>query len=234
MHATVSGVIRKFLGLYEGELREMYLDNRGFVTTGVGNLLQSPSHATQYAWQKIGGGPATSPEVMAEYERIRSPDTKVKIPTWATMGGGNFVKVAKGLQIVTLELTSEAYKKIFDGTLAGLEATMKGTPGFEEFEKYPADAQLGVLSMIWCAGAGQENYGPQKKDLRLHNTWPKFTSACKRRAWKEMADSKHYKWQNIDAKRDKATEQVFRNAQVVEDQLQTNPQTDVTAIVFPL
>lgn len=33
---------------FEGEVREMYLDNPGLVTTGVGNLLQTAAEANQY------------------------------------------------------------------------------------------------------------------------------------------------------------------------------------------
>ncbi len=234
MHTTVAAVIRRFLSLYEGEVREMYIDNRGLVTTGVGNLLQTPAEALQYQWERLGGGQASPQEVMAEYERVRSADTKQKIPNWAVMGGGNFISTAKRLGIVTLQLTSESYNKIFNDKLTGLEATMKGTPGFEEYEKFPADAQLGVLSLIWANGAGAENYGSKKEDIRLHKTWPNFTNACKRRAWLEIADRKHYKWKNIMADRDKATEQVFRNAQLVEDALQSVPPADITKILFPL
>ncbi len=36
------------------------------------------------------------------------------------------------------------------------------------------------------------------------------------------------------ADRDKATEQVFRNAQVVEDSLRTVPSADITKIIFPI
>jgi len=232
MHATVAAFARKFLSLDEGEVREMYIDNRGLVTTGVGNLLQTPAEANQYEWEKTGGGRAAPQEVAAEYERVRSADTKAKIPNWAVMGGGNFIRAARGLGIVTLQLTSESYSRIFSDKLSGLEATMKGTPGFEEFETYPADAQLGVLSLIWLNGAGAANWGPQKEDLRLHKTWPNFTNACKRRAWAEIADRKHYKSKNMGAVRDRLTEQVFRNAQLVEDQLGAIPPADVTRIVF--
>src|ERR1700683_4106796 len=106
MYATVAAVIRKYLSLYEGEVREMYLDKRGLVTTGVGNYLQHPEDANRYKWEVPGGGPASPPDVIAEYQRVASPDTKTKIPNWAAMGGGNFITAAKQLKIVTLQLTT--------------------------------------------------------------------------------------------------------------------------------
>jgi hypothetical protein len=234
MYSTVSAIIRKFLSLYEGEVREMYIDNRGLVTTGVGNLLSDPAAACQYQWEPIGGGGPVEPsDVRAEFNRVASSDTKAKIPDWATMGGGNFIAAAKKLGIVTLQLTTDSYRRIFTEKLAGLESTMKGTPGFEDYETYPADAQMGVLSVIWANGAGGF-VGPRKEDRRLHKTWPNFTAACKRRAWLEIADRKHYRWQNIRADRDGATDQVFRNAQTTEDQLNANPATDATKVLYPV
>jgi len=233
MHTTVKKIIRKFLSLYEGELREMYIDNLGLVTTGVGNRLESAVVANGYKWQKGPGGPLADPtEVAAEYERVKSDDTKSKIPNWRTMGGGNFVKTAKALGIVTLQLADASYDKIFTDRMTGLEATMKGTPGYEDYETFPADAQMGILSVIWANGAG--DITKDRGDIRLHNTWPNFTRKVKARQWGDIADKEDFKWQNIMDDRKQATKTVFQNAQTVEDQLQQNPATDITRVVFPI
>ena len=226
MHDTVARIIRNWLGQFEGPVREMYLDNRGFVTTGVGTLLQSAHDANGYRWERIAGGAASQPEVATEFERVRSPETKRKIPGWAVMGGANFIKSATRLGIVTLRLTADSVDKMFQDKLASLETTMKGTPGYEEYEDFPGDAQIGIISVIWANGAGAQNVGPQKQDLRLHRTWPGFTGACERRAWLEIADRKHYKWTNIRDDRNKATERVFRNADIVEND-ENAPQSTV-------
>src|SRR5262245_30400971 len=147
MHDTVAQIIRKWLGQFEGPVREMYIDNRGLVTTGTGNLLQSAREANTYQWERIAGGAASPPEVAAEFERVRSAETKRKIPGWAVMGGGNFIKSAMKLGIVTLRLTADSVDKMFQDKLNGLEATMKGTPGYEEYEDFPGDAQIGILSV---------------------------------------------------------------------------------------
>jgi hypothetical protein len=151
------------------------------------------------------------------------------------MGGGNFIKEAKKLGIITVKLTSASYTKIFTEKLAGLEATMKDTPGYEDYETFPGDAQLGILSVIWANGAGAKHWGPRKdQDLRLHKTWPHFTGAVKQRQWLEIADKGYYRWRNIRDDRKRATDQVFRNAQLAEDDLQADPDTDVTLIRFPI
>jgi hypothetical protein len=50
----------------------MYLDSRGLVTTGVGNLLQSAKEASQYGWEDGSGNAVDAPTVEAEYRRIAS------------------------------------------------------------------------------------------------------------------------------------------------------------------
>jgi hypothetical protein len=185
MHDTVAQIIRKWLGQFEGPVREMYIDNRGLVTTGTGNLLQSAHEANKYQWERIAGGAVWPPEVADEFERVRSAETKRKIPGWAVMGGGNFIKSAMKLGIVTLRLTPASVDRMFKERLDGLEATMKGTPGYEDYEDFPGDAQIGIISVIWANGAGGF---VEKRDRRLHITWPGFTGACKRRAWLEIAD----------------------------------------------
>src|SRR6202035_3800983 len=136
----------------------------GFVTTGVGNLLPNAAAANFMQWETIANGVVAPPlDVEAEFERVRSADTKTKIPSWQTMGGGNFIGAAKRLGIVTLRLTDGSFGNIFKRALEGLESAMKGTPGFEDFDKipggFPADAQLGILSVIWATGATPLNAG---------------------------------------------------------------------------
>ena len=112
---------------------------------------------------------------------------------------------------------------------------MKDASGYEDYETFPADAQLGIISVIWANGAGANHWGPRKdQDLRLHKTWPKFTGAVQRRAWLEIAEREYYKWRNIRDDRKRATGQVFRNAQLTEDALQSDPDTDTTLIRFPI
>jgi hypothetical protein len=212
----------------------MYLDNRGFVTTGVGNLLSSGAAANTFngrplQWEQIANGALASPsEVAAEFERVRSDATKEKIPRWQVMGGGAFIQEAKRLGIVTLQLTDAAFGMIFNLAMQGLEGDMKGTPGFEDYEKlpggFPADAQMGIISVIWANGAGPLKAGGYLRD---------FTDLCKARQWGVIATQEKYKWSNIRTDRNRVTKKVFENAQTVEDQLRTMPSKDVTIVSPP-
>jgi hypothetical protein len=231
-------VIRKFLGsadaCNEGEVRSMYLDNRGFVTTGVGNLLPDGASASRFngqplTWERIADGIQVAPTtVAAEFDRVNAPETKTRIPDWAIIGGGNFINRAKDLGIVTLRLTNASFGLLFKAALDGFEATIKGIAGFEDYEKmpggFPADAQIGIISVVWANGP---------EPLRPGNRMSDFTKACKERRWGDIAALGLYSWSNIRADRDACTQKVFQNAQNVESQRQNNANMDVTIISAP-
>ena len=117
---------------------------------------------------------------------------------------------------------------LFKLALDGLEGSMKTTPGFEEYDKmpggFPADAQLGVMSVIWATGADPLRPGQWKAD---------FSQACKARQWGSIAANGLYSWKNIRDDRDAATKKVFENAQKIEDQRKNNPGMDVTIVSAP-
>ena len=48
-----------------------------------------------------------------------------------------------------------------------MEQELKRHPAFQHFDKWPADAQLGLLSMAWALGAP-----------KIGNGWPNFKAAC--------------------------------------------------------
>ena len=180
-------------------------------------------------WERIANGAQVQPsDVAAEFARVSSDDTKAKIPNWQIIGGGNFIARAKQLGIVTLRLSDAAFDLLFSSALAGLEGTMKSTPGFEEYDKmpggFPADAQLGIISVIWANGPDPLRPGQWLSD---------FSQLCKARKWGEIATKEKYKWSNIRDDRDAATKKVFRNAQAVEDQRKANPGMDVTIVSAP-
>jgi hypothetical protein len=231
-------VLRKFLSspqaCNEGEVISMYPDNLGNVSTGVGinledaaanNLLNRPP----FEWQTISNNTvAQDPAVLAEYNRVRSTQTQSQIPDWATMGGGAFIGAAKKLGIVTLELTDASSARLFEGSRDNFERSIKSTPGYEEFDKipggFPADAQLGIISIIWA-------YGPGNWRRLAHLI--EFHRMCGARQWGDIASTEKYKWSNIRADRRKTLKQVFQNAQSIEDQRRNSPNTDVTIVSPP-
>jgi hypothetical protein len=237
MYPQVSKVIRKFIVSEttggEGELTSMYLDVRGLVTTGRGNLLPNADSANSLGnvplkWQRIDNGAAASPtDVKAEWTRVGSDDTKRQIPnrnaSGVWKGGGNFMAEAIRLGIVTLKLTDASLDALFQEAIAQFDRIVKTPPtGSRDFDKtpggFPADAQLGLLAVAYGIG---------------HLEAP-LRDACNARQWGQIASQGLYKinWSNIRSGKDAAIKTCFENAQVAEDQLAKDPNVDVRIVKF--
>jgi hypothetical protein len=138
----------------------MYQDTKNLITTGIGNLLDTsgkPSPtvtpaALRLPWLKADGSRASPNEIAAEWTRIRAR------PDLAPLGGGRYASVA------TLHLDDAAIQNLAYGTLKDFEATLMRF--FPAYASWPADAQLGLLSMSWGLGP---NFAPG---------YPKFTAAA--------------------------------------------------------
>jgi len=212
----------------------MYLDNIGFVTTGVGNKLPTPHSAnifgtTPLQWERISNGAPVSPtEVEDEYARVKSDDTKNAILGWAGRGGGSFISKAIDKGIVTIRLTDASFRALFGASLDSFETDVRKIAAFADYDSipggFPADAQLGIIGVVWGTGTDPLNPGE----------WlSKFSQACKERRWGDIAANKLYSWKNIRADRSATLKKVFENAQKIEDQRTTNPGIDVTIVSAP-
>ena len=77
MYPTIIPALRKFLGGHEGVCNFMYLDTKGFITTGIGNLIEHKPAAYALEWLRDSDDKvASQAEVDAEWEQIsRQLDT---------------------------------------------------------------------------------------------------------------------------------------------------------------
>jgi hypothetical protein len=138
MHPSVLAAYRPFSARFEGVLPFMYLDVKGLVTTGIGNLIDPVDSALTLPWKHKNGTRATPDEIRAEWTRVKG-HTELKLK-----GGGAFGKV------ITLVLDDEAIDHMVQTKLHQNEAVLRQRyPGFET---WPADAQLGALSRAWAMG----------------------------------------------------------------------------------
>jgi hypothetical protein len=154
MYPSVRAYFPRFTAPLEGDVRFMYLDVLGKVTTGKGNLIDSVQAAQRLRGQFKGSpGTVASPaQVEAEWKMVKSrSDLK-------SQGGRAYAA------ITGLEISQETLATLVNDTLTQFEKFLKGY--FSDYESWPADAQLGLLSMAWAMGPG---FVPR---------WPKFTAAC--------------------------------------------------------
>ena len=149
----------------EGRVRYMYLDVKGLVTTGLGNLIDSTADAEQLAWQRADGTPASTGDIDAEWERVKGRNDL------APKGGGAFAADAQ------LSLADEEIDRIVLLKLRQMETTLKSRAPFAAFDDAPADAQLGLMSMAW--GMGPMFAFPNFQAFVMAGNWDGASTECR-------------------------------------------------------
>jgi len=124
----------------EGVLPFMYLDSKGYVTTGMGNLIDSPEAAMALPWHTSSGARASNAEIREAWERVKLRSDL------APTGGGSFAGVT------SLRLSERDINETVKAKLEEIERDLLGA--YPTLDNWPADAQMGVLSMAWAMGAG--------------------------------------------------------------------------------
>lgn len=207
MHASVLPALRGFLGTYEGVCDFMYLDTRGLVTTGIGNLIDPKPLARSYQWLRNSDGQvATAAQVDAEWDQIKARQEHRN-------RGGRFYR-----QFATLQLSAGEIERIFRRKAQQFDTSLQGI--FPQWASYPADAQLAMLCHAWALGTG-----------RLRSGWPSYTAACARRDWRTAA--RECAWRGMNAQRKRAMEQMFLNAANLEEANRQGFHYDLTQVYYP-
>ncbi|MBD1909130.1 MULTISPECIES: hypothetical protein [unclassified Leptolyngbya] len=163
MHQSVLDIFYDFNAPLEGVLHWMYLDIKSLVTIGVGNLIDPMSAALNlpFEYDEQPGSYATQDEIIAEWQLVKSRTDL------ARKGANAFRKLTR------LRLSDDAIRSLVNDKLLANEAYLKRT--FLDFDYWPADAQLGVLSMAWAMGAG------------FPSSWPRLRAACLNQDWNAVA-----------------------------------------------
>jgi hypothetical protein len=154
MQPTVRSAWRRFNEPLEGITDWMYLDIKGLVTTGMGNLIDPVEAALQLTWHTSDGTTATSDAVRREWNRIKANLALAHLGAQAAR------------RVATLHLGSADIDTVILDKLDHDEAILKANPAFADFDDWPADAQLGLLSMGWAMGPG------------FGSRFPHFSTAC--------------------------------------------------------
>jgi hypothetical protein len=141
MRDSVRKAFVKFTETFEGSVATMYLDVKGLVTVAIGNLIDPIGAALDMPFLRQDGSPASRTEIGAEWRRMKTT------PSLARSGWTAAAKLA------TLHLSEEGIQSVVRAKLAQMERYLIDMPGrFPDFESYPADAQLCLLSMSWACG----------------------------------------------------------------------------------
>jgi hypothetical protein len=197
MRASVRAAFCAFQTPFEGNLPHMYADRRNLVTCAIGRLIDSslrmppPRDPWQPAlalpWKRPDGTPATPAEIIAEWQLVKSRQEM------SVLGGRAY------RAITSLRLTEADIEAITLETAANFETILRRR--FVEYDTWPADAQLGILSLAWPEGPG------------FYTKFPKFSAAADRLDFAVCADESAIPG-GYEA-RNAATASCFNNAAVV-------------------
>jgi hypothetical protein len=155
MHSHIRDYWTTFSEPLEGLVNFMYLDSRGWVSTGIGNKidetaqeLSAPSEqerasslrlANEVTWT-AGDHAASEEEVAAAWDAV-----KARLDL-APSGHRAFEN------LTILRLTIDEINRLVLGKLDQMEQFLVGRPEFTNFQNWPANAQLATLSMCWALG----------------------------------------------------------------------------------
>lgn len=161
MFSSVQSAFRGFSEQFEGCVPYLYLDIKGLVTVGVGNLVDPVQLAQALPFRfknRPGianpGAPATSDQIAAEWGNLKGN------PGLASQ------RYTACDPLTQLELSDDAMNSLILTRVTDNEGFLKRQPWFNNFDTWPADAQLGLLSMAWAMGPA----GPGQ--------FPHFRAAC--------------------------------------------------------
>ncbi|MEU0084726.1 peptidoglycan-binding protein [Streptomyces sp. NPDC006274] len=183
MHQIVRDHWIAFNNPLEGRVDFMYLDQKGWVSTGIGNKIDqtaapnSPASPAERAaslalvnelrWLDSSGSPASADLVASEWDKV-----KARLDL-ARQGHRAFQPPFTSLHLEAGEIDRHVFAK-----LDQMESFLTQRPEFTDFDSWPANAQLATLSMCWALG-------PAFK-------FPKFQGHVSERNWNGAADECHF------------------------------------------
>lgn len=135
MRPNVQNRVISFQASHEAAVEWMYLDQLSKVTVGIGQLIDSPEAAV-----KLGGFVHKGSNVLATDSEIRQEWQMVK-----SSGTAGRYKLLEGK--TNLRLPRAVIDKIALANAKGIVTTLKGMG--HAWDSYPADGQLGLLSLGW-------------------------------------------------------------------------------------
>jgi GH24 family phage-related lysozyme (muramidase) len=152
------------LEVFEGIIPWLYVDTRGFVTVGVGEMLASVSRAQSLSFIDGNGQPVSPEAILGEYNRIRG------LPSGRTAG---FYRSTASpvLAHATIDDLLMKHLQFFDSQL---------NQKFANYQQFPDPAKLGLLDMIYNLGV-----------MGLFNNYPTFMGFVQKEDWTGAASECH-------------------------------------------
>jgi GH24 family phage-related lysozyme (muramidase) len=158
MHtATLAGCLA-YQERFEGRCDHMYLDIRGHVTVGVGNLIDAPGIANglPFRW-RVHDTLASPAEIGVEWHAVKDC-------------GMSQQGAAACLPFTQLYLLAADIESLVENAARSFVTLLR--PTFPCWDDWPVNAQLATLGVCWAVGAGS-----------IRTQFPRLVAACNARDW---------------------------------------------------
>jgi hypothetical protein len=161
MWDSVSQQFQAFSTPLEGQVLWMYADILGKVTIGMGNLIDSEAAALELPalgvpYYHKEGKAVTDDHIRTDWHKVK--DNPALAGHWP-----------QAEPVTELRITEDGVRVLVATKLAQFERYLiEHVAEFASFDGWPADAQLGLLSMAWAMGPAFADGG----------RWPNFRAAC--------------------------------------------------------
>jgi hypothetical protein len=167
MHQSVIEAWERFSTPLEGRVDAMYLDVKGLVTCAVGNLIDPIRLAEQLPWTLEDGTRADLAQVRADWHKLKDSAGFYAKMHWRYARAATLCRLTDA---AIDDLVAQKRAEFFDHLKRH---------HFPALESFPADAQLGIMSMSWACGPGfPKTFGNFKRAV-LAGDWVGAAASCK-------------------------------------------------------
>jgi GH24 family phage-related lysozyme (muramidase) len=163
--AVLEAFPKRFTEPLEGRVPSMYVDELGLVTIAAGCLIDPISAALPLRFTHADGALATRDEIAAAWRAVKADASRLSKLHW---------KYAAGLS--DLRLDDEALDALVCSRMAIFEVELRKY--FPQWDLFPADAQLCVMSMAWALGPGFPHTFGNFRDAANRQDWAAAGAAC--------------------------------------------------------
>jgi len=162
MHQSVLDIFPSFTAKIEGRIPYMYQDILGLVTIGLGCLIDPIQSAVNLPFRHTSDNElAGTGAIIVEWNTIKSNKSL------ASKGHLAAKKIA------TLYLCEQSIDLLASKRMSQFEHDLK--KGFPDWDNFPANAQLSIMSMAWAMGP------------LFYKEFPKFSKSCNMKRWMEAS-----------------------------------------------